>query len=184
MHESSFFVGAQAGRKDRLVFYIINRKEGKKIMVNQIFVEGIISRRKSGAMEIQDIDGISIAKLTLKSFTESNGQWETYGVIAEGPLASTIANMNLTIGMPVFVTGSVYQTCYTNPITEETMLYFVINATAIRPLGAMPEKQKDETLLDSRQQEGKISMPQPAPQLTSPKVRDAKANELPFPVSN
>lgn len=153
-------------------------------MVNQIFVEGIVSRRKSGAVELQDIDGTPTAKLTLKSFTEGNGQWETYGVIAEGHLASTIANMNLTIGMPVFVTGSVYQTSHTNPITEETLLYFVINAAAIRPLGAVSETTITDVPADKHQQKGEISIPQAGPQPAAPKVRNAMASELPFPVSN
>lgn len=153
-------------------------------MVNQIFVEGIVSRRKNGAVEFQNIDGMPTAKLTLKSFTDGNAQWETYGVIAEGQLVSAIANMNLTIGMPIFVTGSVYQTCHTNPITEETLLYFVINATAIRPLDAALKKQELDTFAANCQQESENAVPQAAPQLTAPKVRDARASELPFPVSN
>lgn len=182
MHESPFIVEKQTSRKTRL-FSHYNRKDGQKVMVNQIFVEGIVSRRKSGAVELQDIGGTPTAKLTLKSFIEDSGQWETYGVIAEGQLASAIASMNLAIGTPVFVTGSVYQTSHTNPITEETLLYFVINATAMHQLGPAPEKQEPDTSAAKRQPEAKSDIPQASSQPEVSKVRDAKAGELPFPVA-
>ena len=136
-------------------------------MLNQLFIEGVVAKRKQGAMEVCVEHGITVVKMRIKHFLKEIDMWENYGIIIHGNLAAEVQTMNIEVGSRILVTGKALQKCFTNELTGESTSYFIIDAHDLSMMGESIKKEDSNT----------TSVP--------PKsvVQQVAARELPFPVA-
>lgn len=145
-------------------------------MINQLVTEGIVLKRKNGIVDIVTEKEEKVGKITIKRFSEESGNWEVYGIVIKNDLLTNVQSMDIGEGEKVIVSGSAYQHSYTNPITGEAQLFFIINANSISRISETSQQQavneKATPKSDPKSETEK-----------NPTVRDATEDEVPFPTA-
>ena len=139
-------------------------------MLNQLFIEGVVSKRKQGAMEVCLENGITLVKMTIKHLVKEINMWESYGVLIHGNLAADVQEMGIEIGSRILVTGKAQQKSFTNELTGEGTSYFIIDTHDLSVLGSQVKKEDSPT----------SALPNVS---QSPMVKQVSAKELPFPIA-
>ena len=160
-------------------FFYIKIERKKKSMLNQFFIEGVVSKRKQGAMEVCLENGTTVVKMTIKHFIKETDVWEVYGVLIHGDLAAEVQKMSIEVGSRILVTGKAQQKCFTNELTGEATSYFIIDTHDLSVMGS-PVKKEGNNNVSTVPIVPDVPLVAPSQDTI---VQQVSAKELPFPVA-